>query len=75
MLPCIFTLDAEDLTLSFLNTQTTQQIIDCFHSVSTTAARLSPALTLVPWDCLPEHERQKDRDAVANIPQLLTVVD
>lgn len=38
-----------------------------------TAGRLSPAL--VPWNDLPEHERQKDRDAVANIPQLLRWIE
>ncbi|MCB1937042.1 MAG: NAD-binding protein [Nitrosomonas sp.] len=38
-----------------------------------TARRLSPAL--VPWNDLPEHERQKDRDAVANIPQLLRWIE
>ncbi|MCP5246106.1 MAG: NAD-binding protein [Burkholderiales bacterium] len=38
-----------------------------------TARRLSPAL--VPWNDLPESERQKDRDAVANIPQLLRWIE
>ncbi len=38
-----------------------------------TTRRLSPAL--VPWDRLSEQERQKDRDAVANIPQLLRWIE
>jgi len=34
-----------------------------------TAARLSPSL--IAWEQLPESEREKDREAVRNIPQLL----
>ncbi|UJO99540.1 MAG: hypothetical protein LZF64_10080, partial [Nitrosomonas sp.] len=37
------------------------------------AARLSPSL--VSWEQLPESERQKDRDAVHNIPSLLQWIE
>ena len=29
---------------------------------------------LVPWDELPESEREKDRDAFRNLPQMLGLV-